>query len=202
MPSVRPRKWARTPERAPVTRYTLRSRVTLAPWHSLCITSLFSGPGMRYTLTMPGRGAFSDSGVAPDARGAHARTNAMRAVGETLEYTPLPGNTARELAGPLALKAMRAAELALNVLEAGTRDRDERVAHMAARWLVQAAPRVAALSPPDAAPAATAEERDAALRAALESAEFCELLVRVVAVHGAEARLALIRAGWTAPEVG
>jgi len=117
-----------------------------------------------------------------------------------LQYTPLPGNTAKELAGPLALRAMRIAEKGLAVLEAGMHDRDERVRTNAARWAVQAAPKVAALSPPDAPPSATPEEKDAALRAAFESPEFCTLLVRVVSSPDGGARAALVAAGWLPPD--
>lgn len=147
---------------------------------------------------MPGHGAFSDGGAMDD--GAHERAEGMRNVGQAIERAPLPGNTARDLAGPLALKAMRSVDAGLNILLDGTLDRDERVRLTAARWLVQAAPKVAMLAPPDAAPAVSDADRDAALRAALESAEFCALLVTVVAHPEGAARLALIEAGWTAPE--
>lgn len=131
---------------------------------------------------------------------ASARAEAVKYAGMDLQYTPLPGNTAKELAGPLALRAMRIAEKGLAVLEAGMHDRDERVRTNAARWAVQAAPKVAALSPPDAPPSATPEEKDAALRAAFESPEFCTLLVRVVSSPDGGARAALVAAGWLPPD--
>lgn len=154
-----------------------------------------------------GRVRFSDDPPAPDralARIGHVTANAraelVTATGQALAYAPLPGNTAKELAGPLALMAMRLAEKAMRALEHDMGDRDPRVAQTAARWLVQACPKVAALSPSDAAPAQNADERDAALRQAFESPEFCTLLVRVVSSPDGEARAALIAAGWTAPD--
>jgi hypothetical protein len=143
---------------------------------------------------MPGHGAFSD------AR-AFERAEARAADPDPdVPTDPLPGATAKELSGPLALKAMRAIEHGLNILIKGTKDIDERVRMDAARWLVASAPKVAALVPPDAPTESTPEERDAALRVALESPEFCTLLVRVVASPEGAARAALLAAGWVAPE--
>lgn len=153
---------------------------------------------------MPGHRAYSDSTAQreSDARtAANARRDAVHAAGFELAHrTPLPGATAKELAGPLALRAMRLAEQGLDVLEQGMGDPDERVRVNAARWAVQACPKVAALSPPDAPPAANAEERDTALRAALESPEVCALVVACAACDGAALREALLAAGWRAPD--
>ena len=158
-------------------------------------------------MTRVARPRFSQDGPAPDralARAelvaASARAELVKRVGIDLEVAPLPGNTAKDLAGPLAYRAMRYVEHALGVLCTATYDRDERVALTAARWIVQAAPKVAALSPPDAPPSATPEEKDAALRAAFESPEFCTLLVRVVSSPDGGARAALVAAGWLPPD--
>ncbi len=153
------------------------------------------------------RPRFSDDGPAPDralarslAVTANARAELAAATGMSLERALLPGDTARELAGPLALMAMRLAEKAMRALERDMTDRDPRVAQTAARWLVQACPKVAMLAPPDGPPAPSAEDQDLALRTALESAEFCETLLAVVACEGGAARAALVAAGWTPPE--
>lgn len=105
--------------------------------------------------------------------------------------TELKGATAAELAGPLALKAMR-------VLERGMDELDYRVSFEAARVAATIAPKVHELTAgevkdddPDA--------KRAALLAALASADFCTMLVDVVASSEAPARLALERAGWVAP---
>lgn len=159
-------------------------------WHGVIVARIrFSDDPPEDPKPTPGERAI--------AQAHHALVDG---AGLAMTFVPLPGNTAKELAGPLALRAMRIAEKGLAVLEAGMHDRDERVRTNAARWAVTAAPKVAALSPPDAPPSATPEERDAALRAAFESPEFCAMLVHVVAHEGGEARAALIAAGWLAPD--
>lgn len=101
--------------------------------------------------------------------------------------------TPAELAGPLAMKAMRR-------LERGIDDLDPRVSFEAARVAVGAAPKVAELvgmgTPADADP----EARRAALTAALMSEEALALVVELATVDGGPVRAALEAAGWQGPE--
>lgn len=146
---------------------------------------------------MPGHNAFS-----PGVRDAEleARREAAGREAMAVVALPLPGSTARELAGPLAYQAMRDMEAGMALLRRQLSDRDERIAANAARAIVTACPKVAALEPVDAPAEMSPADKDAALRAALESADFCALLVRVVGHEGSAARAALLDAGWTAPD--
>jgi hypothetical protein len=103
----------------------------------------------------------------------------------------IKGATAAELAGPLALKAMR-------VLERGMDELDYRVAFEAARVAATVAPKVHELTAGEVKDD-DPEAKRAALLAALASDEFCALLVSVVASSEAPAWKALIAAGWRSP---
>lgn len=150
---------------------------------------------------MPGRGAFSGTGANPDGKAASARAAALERLENEVVCT-LSGSSARDMAGPLAVRAMRVAEAALCEVVAGLGDRDERVRATAARTALQMAPRIAELAPVDAPPAPSDADRDTALRAALESDECIAVVLAAAAYGESRLRAALVDAGWVAPEDG
>lgn len=108
------------------------------------------------------------------------------------ETPRLPGDTPAELAGPLALMAMR-------LLESRMHDVDPRIAMEAARCVVAGAPKVRELNTGPAGDAADPEARRAAMVAALGSDEAVALVVELAGTAGSPVRLALERAGWRPP---
>ena len=134
----------------------------------------------------------------PEPRSDEDRARDVAAYARRAAVPNVIATTDALAVGALGERARALIAKAMHQIDASLDDRDERVRIVAARVAVQACPKVAELAPPDV-PETTPAERDAALRAALESPEFAALLVRVVAVPESVARAALVAAGWEAP---
>ena len=111
--------------------------------------------------------------------------------GSCSDETLIKASTAAELAGPLALAAMR-------VLERGIKDPNPHVAFEAARVAATVAPKVVDLTGKEATETDPAAKR-ASYLAALASPALCALVVEVVGQVDAPLRAALEAAGWRAP---